>query len=88
MIHFAAENGIRNAARMIKRQYTDCGRDRGFCSNKSTWIGFWLKLSHSQAIKMIGFGLEPIKKKMGFLQRKFHIDWLQLSYPTNQNDRV
>jgi len=40
-----------------------------------------------QAIKMIGFGLKPMEK-MGFLQRKCQIDWLQLSRPANQNDRV
>jgi len=40
-----------------------------------------------QAIKMIGFGLKPMKK-MGFMQRKFHIDRLQLGRLANQNDRV
>ena len=70
-----------------KKQLTDCGPDRSFCSNKSTWVDYWLLIKPSRQLRWSG--LNSCRwKEMGFLQRKWHIDWLQLSRPPNQNDRV
>jgi len=84
---FFGQDDIRIAARRIERQCTDCGPDRGFCSNKSTWIGFRLMIKPFRISRWSGSDSSQWKK-MEFLQGKCHIDWLQLSLPANQNDRV
>jgi len=63
MIHFAAENSIRIAARIIS---TDSGPDRGLCSNRFTRIDFWLIIKPFRQLRWSGLDLDQWKKKWDF----------------------